>query len=33
MNKCPEFHFTPPDIAKELIKDIKFNEDDNTLEP
>ena len=25
MNKCPESHFTPPDIAKELIKDIKSN--------
>lgn len=33
MNKCPEFHFTPKEISKELIKDIVFNENDYTLEP
>ena len=33
MNKCPSFHYTPKDITKELIKDIKFNKNDFTLEP
>ena len=33
MNKCPEFHYTPIDIAEKLINDIDFNETDNTLEP
>lgn len=31
--ECPEFHYTPKDIANELIKDISFNENDETLEP
>jgi hypothetical protein len=31
--KCPKFHFTPPDVAEELLKDIVFKENDKTLEP
>ena len=33
MIKCPEFHFTPKDICKELLKDVTFNPNDITLEP
>ena len=33
MNKCPPSHFTPKNIAKELLKDIDFNKNDFTLEP
>jgi len=33
MNKCPELHYTPKDVCKELLKDITFNKNDYTLEP
>ena len=33
MERCPEFHFTPKEIAEDLIKDITFSENDITLEP
>jgi hypothetical protein len=33
MDECPSFHYTPINIAQELIKDISFNENDITLEP
>jgi hypothetical protein len=30
---CPSFHYTPKETCKELIKDISFNENEETLEP
>ena len=33
MSPCPEFHFTPAEIAAVLMKDITFVETDYTLEP
>jgi hypothetical protein len=33
LTKCDTFHFTPIEIAKELMKDIQFKGDDCTLEP
>tara|TARA_Y100000310_G_scaffold345570_1_gene466739 strand:- start:1337 stop:2680 length:1344 start_codon:yes stop_codon:yes gene_type:complete len=33
MEKCPNQHYTPQNVAEELIKDIKFNKNDFTLEP
>ena len=33
MNECPEFHYTPDNIVIELLKDIKFKNNDKLLEP
>tara|TARA_R110000824_G_scaffold334915_3_gene521482 strand:+ start:142 stop:639 length:498 start_codon:yes stop_codon:yes gene_type:complete len=33
MEEAPSSHYTPSDICKQLLEDITFNEDDNTLEP
>ena len=33
MDKCPSFHYTPIEICKELLKDIDFKENEETLEP
>ena len=33
MSPCPITHYTPRDIAEQLLKDIHFNENDITLEP
>ena len=30
---CPKLHYTPRETAKELLKDISFNENDIVLEP
>ena len=30
---CPPFHYTPREVAKELLKDVEFKGDDITLEP
>jgi len=33
MQNCPDFHYTPENIAKELLKDIKIEKNDIILEP
>ena len=33
LSPCPRSHYTPREVAKDLLNDISFNENDFTLEP